>query len=41
VQLNHAGERGDLDDSLQAEARQLLPDNRLYRQRFPRGLIQS
>ena len=33
VQLNHANaERGDLDDSLQAEARQLLPDNRLYRQ---------
>jgi hypothetical protein len=33
VQLRHAGaERGDLDDSLQAEARQLLPDNRLYRQ---------
>jgi hypothetical protein len=33
VQLNHAGaDRGDPDDSLQAEARQLLPDNRLYRQ---------
>jgi hypothetical protein len=33
VQLNHAvAERRDLDDSLQAEARQLLPDNRLYRQ---------
>ncbi len=33
VQLNHAGaETGDPDDSLQAEARQLLPDNRLYRQ---------
>jgi hypothetical protein len=33
VQLNHAGgERGELDDSLQSEARQLLPDNRLYRQ---------
>lgn len=33
VQLNHIGtERGDLNDSLQAEARQLLPDNRLYRQ---------
>ena len=33
VQLSHAGaERGDLDDSLQTEARQLLPDNRLYRQ---------
>jgi hypothetical protein len=33
VELNHAGaEPGDADDSLQAEARQLLPDNRLYRQ---------
>lgn len=33
VQLNHAGEEtGDPDQSLQAEARQLLPDNRLYRQ---------
>ena len=33
VQLNHAGaDQGDLDSSLQAEARQLLPDNRLYRQ---------
>jgi hypothetical protein len=33
VQLNHVGaERGYLDDSLQAEAGQLLPDNRLYRQ---------
>jgi len=33
VQLNHArAEQGDPDDSLQAEARQLLPDNRLYRQ---------
>lgn len=33
VQLNHAGtEPGDPDDSLQAEAKQLLPDNRLYRQ---------
>jgi len=33
VQLNHAGaESGDLDASLQSEARQLLPDNRLYRQ---------
>ncbi|MGA9672482.1 MAG: hypothetical protein WBQ94_24925 [Terracidiphilus sp.] len=38
VELNHAGgEKGDLDDSfqaasVQAEARQMLPDNRLYRQ---------
>ncbi len=33
VQLNHASAQGgDLDASLQAEARQLLPDNRLYRQ---------
>ena len=33
VELNHAGaEPGDPDDALQAEARQLLPDNRLYRQ---------
>ena len=33
VQLNHAGaETGDPDESLQAEARQLLPDNRLFRQ---------
>jgi hypothetical protein len=32
VQLDHAGEeRGELDGSLQAEARQLLPDNQLYR----------
>jgi hypothetical protein len=30
VELNHA-EAGDPDDALQAEARQLLPDNRLYR----------
>src|SRR4051794_17300061 len=38
VQLNHAGgERGELDDSLQAEARQLLPDNRLYRQSISAG----
>lgn len=38
VQLTHAGaERGDLDDSLQAEARQLLPDNRLYRQAISAG----
>ena len=33
VRLNHAGaEPEDSDDSLQAEAKQLLPDNRLYRQ---------
>lgn len=33
VELNHTGtEPGGLDDSLQTEARQLLPDNRLYRQ---------
>lgn len=33
VQLSHAGgENGEPDNSLQAEARQLLPDNRLYRQ---------
>jgi hypothetical protein len=33
VQLNHAGaDSGDQDSGLQAEARQLLPDNRLYRQ---------
>lgn len=33
VELNHAGaDKEDLDSSLQAEARQLLPDNRLYRQ---------
>ena len=38
VQLNHAGaERADLDDSVQAEARQLLPDNRLYRQAISVG----
>jgi predicted anti-sigma-YlaC factor YlaD len=38
VQLNHAGAEGsDLNDSLQAEARQLLPDNRLYRQSVPAG----
>jgi hypothetical protein len=38
VQLNHAGEeRGELGDSLQAEARQLLPDNRLYRQSISAG----
>ena len=33
VQLNHAGSGGEAADlALQAEARQLLPDNRLYRQ---------
>jgi hypothetical protein len=37
IELNHAGAEpahldDSLDDSLQAEARQLLPDNRLYRQ---------
>jgi hypothetical protein len=33
VELNHAGaEPGSLDASLQSEARQLLPDNRIYRQ---------
>ncbi len=33
VQLSHAdGQNGDPDHSLQSEARQLLPDNRLYRQ---------
>lgn len=48
VALSHAGdENGDADDSgsdgslqasaLQAEARQLLPDNRLYRQALPSG----
>jgi hypothetical protein len=38
VELNHAGaEPGDSDDSLQAEARQLLPDNRLYRQAIVAG----
>jgi hypothetical protein len=38
VQLNHAGtENGDPDSSLQAEARQLLPDNRLYRQAVSGG----
>lgn len=37
VQLNHASlDSGDLDASLQAEARQLLPDNRLYRQTLSR-----
>jgi len=43
VELSHAGgEKGDPDDSfqadsLQAEARQLLPDNRLYRQALSDG----
>ena len=33
MQLSHAGgEEGDPDALLQTEARQLLPDNRLYRQ---------
>lgn len=37
VQLNHASlDSGDLYASLQAEARQLLPDNRLYRQTLAR-----
>jgi hypothetical protein len=43
VELNHVGrEKGDLDDSfldasLQTEAKQLLPDNRLYRQAISSG----
>ena len=38
VQLNHAGtDTGDGDAVLQAEARQLLPDNRLYRQALSGG----
>jgi hypothetical protein len=38
VQLGHAGdENGDPDPSLQTEARQLLPDNRLYRQTLSGG----
>lgn len=38
VQLNHAGEeKEDPDRSIQAEARQLLSDNRLYRQAVPAG----
>jgi hypothetical protein len=38
VQLSHAGGvEGDSDDSLQTEARQLLPDNRLYRQTLSGG----
>ncbi len=33
VEFNHSSmEAGDFDDSLQTEARQLLPDNRLYRE---------
>ena len=38
VQLNHAGEEKDYPEgSLQAEARQLLSDNRLYRQAISTG----
>jgi hypothetical protein len=38
VRLNHAGGvNGDPDYSIQAEARQLLPDNRLYRQALAGG----
>jgi hypothetical protein len=38
VELNHASaEPGDPDVSLQSEARQLLPDNRLYRQAISAG----
>jgi len=38
VQLSHAGgEKGDPDYSLQIEARQLLPDNRLSRQALSTG----
>jgi len=38
VQLNHAGgDTEELDPALQAEARQLLPDNRLYRQTIAKG----
>ena len=38
VELSHArGEKGDQDNSLQTEARQLLPDNRLYRQALSGG----
>ena len=38
VELSHAGgETGGADDLLLTEARQLLPDNRLYRQALPRG----
>lgn len=38
VQLNHAGaDAGQIDSVLQAEARQLLPDNRLYRQALSSG----
>ena len=35
VELSHAG--GEISDSLQAEARQLLPDNRLQRQALSGG----
>lgn len=38
VELSHAGgEKGDPDDSLQTEAKQLLPDNRLYREALSDG----
>jgi hypothetical protein len=38
VELSHAaGETGGADELLQTEARQLLPDNRLYRQALPGG----
>lgn len=38
VQLNHSsGDTEELDPALQAEARQLLPDNRLYRQTIAKG----
>jgi hypothetical protein len=38
VELNHGGaDFGDPDGSLQMEARQLLPDNRLYRQTVSSG----
>jgi len=38
VELSHAGgENGDSSDSLQAEAKQLLPDNRLQRQALSGG----
>jgi hypothetical protein len=37
VELNHAGPVAGEDELLQAEARQLLPDNRLYRQAIAAG----
>ena len=37
VELNHAGGEAGQDELLQAEARQLLPDNRLYRQAIATG----